>query len=448
MGVMDQSMEDSVATNSVLTDATGAFPRRLKMAIAGIGQGGGGMLPAMAGMPQMQLVAGADINPLTRERFQAVYPETRVYPSVAELCADPEVEAVWVSSPNRFHCEHAIEALQHGKHVVVEKPMAVSLEEADRMIDAASRNGVTLIAGHTNSFELHIRAMRKVIASGRIGRLCAVHITSYTDWMLRARTPDELDPNQGGGIPWRQGPHQIDVVRLLGGGLLRSVRGTTGDWFRERKVPGYQSAFFDFEDGASATILHNGYGYFLTSELFPWLPEARRYTYDERAEIRRSIRDGSRDEETEKQAFRIGGSRDPNARRAAAPQGPKPWDPADLGIVIASCERGDIRNSQYGLYVYADDGRFEIPLAGNWAGLQEHRAELEELYSAVVGGRPVYHSGEWGAATLEACLALIQSARERREVLLQRQIAMPAGYDDDLTLPSEQPITSTRAAGV
>jgi phthalate 4,5-cis-dihydrodiol dehydrogenase len=421
--------------------------RRLRMAIAGIGQGGGGMLPAMAGMPQMQLVAGADINPLTRERFKARYADAQVYASVADLCKDPDVEAVWVSSPNRFHCEHAVEALESGKHVVVEKPMAVSLDEADRMIEAADRNGVTLIAGHTNSFELPVRAMRKVITSGRLGRLCAVHISSYTDWMLRGRTPDELDPNQGGGIPWRQGPHQIDVLRLLGGGLLRSVRGTTGDWFHERKVPGYQSAFFEFEDGASGTILHNGYGYFLTSELFPWLPESRRYNYDERREIRDSIRGGTRDEESEKQSFRIGGDRDPNARPRTENAAPKPWDPADLGMTVVTCERGDIRNSKHGLYLYADNGRFEIPLTGQWGlGMQEHRAELEELYGAVVLGKPAYHSGKWGAATLEAVVAMIRSARERKEMLLDRQVAMPDDYDSDLELPAEVPVTFEQMA--
>jgi phthalate 4,5-cis-dihydrodiol dehydrogenase len=417
------------------------------MAIAGIGQGGGGMLPAMAGMPQMQLVAGADINLVTRERFKARYPDARVYASVAELCKDSEVEAVWVSSPNRFHCEHAVEALQNGKHVVVEKPMAVSLEEADRMIEAADRNGVKLIAGHTNSFELHIRAMRKVINSGRLGRLCAVHISSYTDWMLRARTPDELDPDQGGGIPWRQGPHQIDVVRLLGGGLLRSIRGTTGDWFRQRRVAGYQSAFLEFEDGATATILHNGYGYFLTSELFPWLPENRRYDYAQRQEIRDSIRSGTRDEESEKQLFRIGGERDPNAKPRTETVGAKPWEPADLGMIVVTCERGDIRHSKFGLYLYADDGRFEIPLTETWGlGMQEHRAELEELYGAAVLGKPAYHSGRWGAATLEAVIAMIRSSRERREVLLERQVAMPDGYDSDLELPPEAPVTFAQMA--
>jgi len=419
------------------------------MGIVGIGQGGGGMLPVMATMPQLELVAGADINPVTRERFQARYPLARVYATSTELCSDPEVEAVWVSSPNRFHCEHAVEAMQRGKHVVVEKPMAISLDEADRMIASARSNGVNLVAGHTNSFELHIRAMRKVINSGRLGRLRAVHVWSYTDWMLRGRTPDELNPDEGGGIPWRQGPHQIDVVRLLGGGLLRSIRGTTGDWLRERRIAGYHSAFMEFQDGATASILHNGYGYFLTAELFPWALERQRYSAAQRSEIRRQIRSGTRDEESEKQAYRIGGAREA-VRRTGTPTTAEPaaWSPADLGMVLLTCERGDIRNSKYGLYVYGDDGLLEIPLAGTWGiGMLEHRGELEELYNSVVLGKPLYHSGEWGAATLEACIGMMRSAREHWEVQLERQVAMAEDYDAELELPDSQPVAEPPAAG-
>lgn len=420
-----------------MTQAHNGYPRRLKMGIAGIGQGGGGMLPAMASMPQLQLVAGADVNPLTRQRFQQRYPDARVHANVAELCEDPDVEAVWVSTPNRFHCEHAVEALEHGKHVVVEKPMAISLEEADRMVEAADRHGKKLIAGHTNSFELPVRAMRKVVRSGQLGDLRAVHIWSYTDWMLRARTPDELDPDQGGGIPWRQGPHQIDVVRLLGGGMLRSVRAMTGNWMRERPVAGYHCAYLEFEDGTPATVIHNGYGYFMTAELFPWAMQGLRYTPPEIAQIRKSLREGTRDEEGDKQEFRIGGSRDPNSRRQTA-AGPKPWGPGDLGMVLVTCERGDIRNARFGLYIYGDEGPSEVPLSG---GLQEHRAELEELYDAVVLGKPVYHSGAWGMATLEACVAMIRSARERREIMLKHQVPMPADYDSGFELAEPYPVS-------
>ena len=90
------------------------------------------------------------------------------------MCADPDVEAVWVSTPNRFHAPHTIIAANAGKHVVVEKPMAISLQEAEQMIEASSKNKIKLLCGHTQSFGPHIRTMRKIIRSGELGRLCAL----------------------------------------------------------------------------------------------------------------------------------------------------------------------------------------------------------------------------------------------------------------------------------
>src|SRR5919112_5948101 len=121
--------------------------------------------------------------------------------------------------------------------------MAISLDEGKAMVEAAEKNGTKLLAGHTMSFSTPIRAMRKIIQSGEIGEVRAINMWAYTDWLLRPRTADELDPNQGGGIPYRQGPHQIDTLRLLGGGKLRSVRGTTGKWFPGRPIAGYYSAY-------------------------------------------------------------------------------------------------------------------------------------------------------------------------------------------------------------
>ena len=97
----------------------------------------------VTGAGEKAFVAGADINPLTRERFQARY-EAKAYASIEELCEDPEVEAVWISTPNRFHAPMTIYALEHGKHVVVEKPMALNLEEAQAMCDTAKRTGTRL----------------------------------------------------------------------------------------------------------------------------------------------------------------------------------------------------------------------------------------------------------------------------------------------------------------
>ena len=262
--------------------------------------------------------------------------------------------------------------------------------------------------------------MRRIIRSGEVGRLCALHVWAYTDWMLRPRTAEELDINQGGGVPYRQGPHQIDTLRLLGGGLVRSVRGSTGQWFKGRPIPGYYSGFLEFEDGTPATLMHNGYGYFLASELVPWGGQNSRYSEAERAAIRKALLDGSRNENADKDAMRIGGA---NEREVRDRSKVKPWLPNDLGILVATCERGDIRQSQYGLFVHSDEGTKDVPLIGG--GGPSRRGELMELYNAVVLDKPIRHTGPWGMATLEVCLALIQSAKERKEILLKHQVPAP-----------------------
>jgi len=399
--------------------ATSQKQRRLKIGVVGIGVGAAEILPAMESAPDMDLVAGADVNPRVRETFQARY-GARVYDSIEKLCADPEVEAVWISTPNKFHAPHTIIAAQHGKHVVVEKPMALSLQEAEGMIDTAEKNKIKLICGHTQSYGPHIRTMRRIIQSGELGRLCAMNVWAYTDWMLRPRTAEELDLAQGGGIPYRQGPHQIDSLRLLGGGMVRSVRGMTGQWFRGRPIPGYYAAYLEFEDGTPATLVHNGYGYFLTSELVSWGTDRSRYTPEERGTIRKQLIGGTLDENKAKDDMRIGGSQEQQIFRRGEER--RPWVPNDLGILVVTCEKGDIRQSQYGLYVYGDDGVKDVPLPEGGAS---RRAELEELYNSVVLNQPVHHTGRWGMATLEVCLAIMQSARERREIILSHQVPAP-----------------------
>jgi phthalate 4,5-cis-dihydrodiol dehydrogenase len=404
----------------------------LKLGMVGIGVGCAEILRAIAEMTAIEVVAGADVNPETLERFAERYPNARTYGSAEALCRDPDVQAVWIASPNRFHAEHAIIAAANGKHVVVEKPMALSIQEAEAMVEAAEKNNIKLLAGHTRAFTLPIRAMRRMIQSGRYGDLRALNIWSYSDWMLRPRTADELDPSQGGGVPYRQGPHQIDTVRLLGGGLLRSVRAQVGAWLPERPIPGYYSAFLEFESGLPATIVHNGYGYFAAAELVPWGEDKSIYNSAQRSEIRRRLRTGVRDEEAEKQAIRLGGARE---KQYFYEDASSPWVPEDMGFAIASLDRADLRQSAFGLYIHGDEGKKDISLISEGeGGMVQRRAELDELYNSIFHGAPLWHDGRWGMATLEVCLAMVESAQTRSEVRLHRQVPMPNGYDADLAI--------------
>lgn len=408
------------------------------MGIIGLGQGAASALPAMEVLPETVLVAGVDPNERMRAGFVERFAGTRAYATVSELCADAEIDAVWVATPNKYHRDHAVEAMRAGKHVLVEKPMAVTLAEADDMVEAARANNVQLLAAHTSSYGVPIRVMRK-LAQDELGRVRSILIWSYTDWMLRARTGEELSLDAGSGIVHRQSPHQIDALRLLGGGLLRSVRGMTGQWMPERPIPGYYTAYLEFADGTPATIVHNGYGYFMHGELFPGALDGWRYTADDRIAIRKAMRTGKRDEEREKEAFRIGGSNDPTKNKDEG--GMRPWGHPDVGMIVVSCDRGDMRQAKYGVTVYGDDGTREVDVRG--IGRQDFDLEggatvgaLLEMYDAVFNGVPVYHSGAWGRATLEATLAIVQSAHERREIMLERQVAMPAAYDAALDVSS------------
>ena len=301
------------------------------------------------------------------------------------------------------------------------------------MIEASIKNKIKLLCGHTQSFGPHIRTMRKIIRSGELGRLCALHVWAYTDWMLRPRTAEELDINQGGGVPYRQGPHQIDTLRLLGGGMVRSVRGSTGAWFKGRPIPGYYSAFMEFEDGTPATLMHNGYGYFLASELVPWGGQNSRYSEAERAAIRKSL--ARRHARRKRRQGRTCASAARNEREVRDRSKVKPWLPNDLGILVATCEKGDIRQSQHGLFVHSDEGTKDVPLIGG--GGPSRRGELMELYNAVVLDKPIRHTGPWGMATLEVCLAIMRVGEGKKRNLLEAPSA-GAGRGLSIGLHSDQ----------
>lgn len=388
----------------------------MKVGVAGLGPEGLQVIRAVHRAPYLELVAAADVGPRALESWGEQF-QGKLYDSVEHLCADPQVEAVWVSTPKPRHCQDTLTAAGAGKHIVVEKPMALTLDEAAQMVETAEKYGVKLMCGHTASLMAANRAMRRVVASGELGKIRAINIWSYTDWMFRPRVPEELQVAAGGGPVYRQGPHQVDAVRLLGGGMVLSVRAQTGAWFPGRQVPGYYAAFIEFEDGTPAIIVHDGYGYLNSFELVPWAGSTSFRA--ESAARRRALR---ADPTGAGEQLRPGDQTGFGGRREAPGQGqaasPTATFQGDLGIVLASCESGDIRQSPNGLWIYDDEGQREVVVEGIH---DERESELNEMYEAVVYGRTVAHDGRWGMATLEVVLAIMQSAEEHREMFMRHQ---------------------------
>jgi phthalate 4,5-cis-dihydrodiol dehydrogenase len=386
--------------------------------VLGLGAASAALLPIADLHADAVVTAGADPDVGARNAFDR--PDRRVYATCEELLASAEVDAVYIASPTPMHPEHVRRSLAAGKHVVVEKPMAPSLAAAEDMVTEAERQGLVLLVGHSQSFEAPVRAMRAIVESRVLGPVRAINCWYYTDWMYRPRHPDELDAAKGGGVPLRQGAHHVDIVRFLGGGVLRSVRGRVACWDEARRTEGSYSAYLEFEDGTPVTVFYSGYDHFPSTELTFGIGESGQALGSAYAVARERLRavDGA-DAELAMKRGAGGASRQAEMLRGGDKQ---PF----FGLVVVSCEGGDLRVSPDGLIVYGDVSRIEIPLGGMPVGRE---AMLTELAGAVRGSRAATHDGRWGVANLEVCQALVESSALGSEVRLERQVALPGQPD-------------------
>lgn len=380
----------------------------LRIGIVGLGSAARMMLPAIKANPRVQLVAVTTRNPQTRQAF-AQAAGARPCPDLESLLALQDLDAVFIATPTPVHAQQVRLAAAHGKHVIVEKPMAANLAEAAGMIEAAERHGVKVIVGHSRSFDSPIRKMREVIAGGSLGRVRMIQSMVFTDWIYRPRLPEELDPELGGGVIFRQGAHQFDVIRLLGGGMLTSVRASVFDFDRSRSAIGAYAAFLTFQDAGAATAVYNGYGAFTTSELTHGIGERG---FLEQPEAIGTARRGYLERgQGDEQQLKL-------KRAAGADRGEPPHSP-NFGLSLASCEQGDIRQSPDGLYVYSAKGREEIRVPSQRSA---YSAVLNELLGALDRNEQPLHDGRWGMANLEVCEAALRSARTGLEQKLVHQV--------------------------
>jgi phthalate 4,5-cis-dihydrodiol dehydrogenase len=377
---------------------------KLKIGVAGLGRAFALMVPTFILDPRVEIVAGADPRPEARSKFEAQF-GAKAFDSVEKLAAQAAVEVVYVATPHQFHAAHARLAAAHKKHLLVEKPMALSLEDCAAMVAAAREHGVQLIVGHSHSFDAPILHARKLLDSGRFGRVRMIHALDYTDFLYRPRRPEELDTRSGGGVVFNQAAHQVDIVRLLAGSPVASVSAITGAWDAARPTEGAYSCQLRFQDGAFATLVYSGYAHFDSDEFAGWIGEmGARKDPAQYGAARKALKG---DELLLKNDRNYGGPafKDPAAQQAHQ----------HFGEVIVSCEGADLRPLPSGVMIYADSEQRLEPLAPPPVPRVE---VIDELYDAVVNGRAPRHDGQWAMASLEVCLALLRSSKERKEIPL------------------------------
>src|SRR6266545_3690868 len=278
-----------------------ASERVLGVGVIGLGGASLAMIPKFVHNPNFRIAAAADIDAEIMQRFRKDFPDAESYDDAARLCASRNVELVYIATPN----------------------------------------GVLLGVNVKHSFEPRVLRLREMTRTGELGRLRMINSWRFNDWLFRPRTAEELTPEFGGGILWRQGAHHFDFIRTIAGGMVRSLRGSADVWDPNRGVPGCYGAYFDFEDGTLATAINSGYDHFDSREFVQ-----RGFSVDptNHAKARRELRtapDAAWEERAAREERYGGGRTTSNEPRPAQPS---------LGWIrgrplTARFHKGDVRSS-------------------------------------------------------------------------------------------------------
>ena len=239
----------------------------------------------------------------------------------------------------------------------------------------------------------------------------------YTDFLYRPRRREELDTAQGGGVMYNQAPHQVDVARLLGGGLVSSVRANVGIWDRARPTEGAYQALLTFESGATASLTYSGYAHFDGDELVDWITEGglpkdpARYGATRKA---LGVAASLEEEERLKARVNYGGEGYGGPQNATASADQQRFH-QHFGLVVASCTGADLRPTRQGR---ARLRRRRAPLRG--AGLAAGLSRRGDRRALRRGGpRRARHPqrrvgpGDHGSVPRDARLARAKAARSR-----------------------------------
>lgn len=378
----------------------------IRLGVIGLGRAFALSARAIDAHPGIKLVAAAAPRAESRDAFTTVF-DGNAYDDVERMVSDSAVEAVYITTPHHLHLQHALAAIDAGKHVLVEKPMTVTLDDAERMISAADEAGVWLLVGPSHSFDGPVALAARLIADGAIGRVRMIHALYATDFLYRPRRDDELSTDLGGGVVFSQAIHQVDVVRRLAGKpAIRVSARTGGAWDPSRPTEGAYAMLIDFEDDVFASLTYSGYAHFDGDRLMNNISELGCAKPDDHVSARESLHNIA-DESAAKR------------RRGftCLEDCPDPVTHEHFGQVLVFGEHGDLRLMPNGAELTGDSTRTFLD-----APFTTSRAEVfDALYSAIRDGKKPLQDGRYGRASLEVCHALLASEARREPVALHYQ---------------------------
>ena len=388
----------------------------VRLGIIGLGRGFMLTLPSLLAHPDITLFAACSSRSDARKRFEDDFGGI-AYADYDAMLGNVDVDAVYVATPHELHMEHTVAALAAGKCVLLEKPMAISVEQATTIVEASKTHGKTVIVGPSHSFDPAVGEALQLIRTGDFGKVKIVQSTYYTNFMYRPRRPEELDTKRGGGVIFSQGAHQFDIARMLAGGVGTSLIGQAGIWDPSRRSETAYTSLIHFMGGAVANLTYSGNDFYDSDIELGSVSELGFPKFVDPGASRRIL-------------LKLAGNDEANLKKIRSYQGLEVYRQSraqtrnaeqneHFGVWRVSLERADLMVFHDRIEVYHENGKYIHNVEGP-AGATR-RTVCDALVAAVNKDRTPLQTAEWAIGTLECCEAMIASSKDQQPAPLTLQ---------------------------
>ena len=214
-------------------------------------------IPGMMLCENAELVAVMEINMELAEKARTKWSCKRAYDNEADLLADPEIDAVYIASPVVCHAKQAMAAADAGKHILIEKPLALTADEGEQIVRYCEEKGVMIAVGLMMRFGTYVQEMKKAIAENKIGRMVSGY-AQFTCWY-----PDmpgnwrQSKKHGGGGCLMDMGVHCIDLMQYITGSKVKEVVAMNNTLSFEYEVEDTSTLLMRMENGCQCVVQSN-----------------------------------------------------------------------------------------------------------------------------------------------------------------------------------------------
>lgn len=214
-------------------------------------------IPGLMQAKNAELTSVMEIEEALAERLKEKYGAKRAYVDSKKLLDDPEVDAVYIASPVSMHVKQAMEAADAGKHILIEKPLALSSEEGEKVLEYCERKGIKIAAGFMMRFGTHVQAMKKAVSEGLIGDVVSGY-AQFTCWYPEiAGAWRQSKANAGGGALMDMGIHCVDLIQYITNSRVKQVAALHDTLTFSYDVEDTSSVILRLDNGAQCVIQSN-----------------------------------------------------------------------------------------------------------------------------------------------------------------------------------------------